>query len=161
MKILVMSDSHGHDEYMQQAIRRERPFDALIHLGDIMGSEDKLKSIAKVPVYMVSGNCDLLSRQPLVRIEELGGCRILMAHGDRHNVYFDGIDPLREEARSQDCRVVLFGHTHQPLVDASDPQVLVLNPGSIALPRQSDRQRSYMILEIDAQGTPHPTLEYL
>ena len=33
MKLLILSDSHGEQEFMQLAVRRERP-DAVIHLGD-------------------------------------------------------------------------------------------------------------------------------
>lgn len=40
MKILVVSDTHGHDENLMRVLQREWPIDALIHCGDLEGSED-------------------------------------------------------------------------------------------------------------------------
>ena len=34
MKILVVSDTHGHDENLMRVLQREWPIDALIHCGD-------------------------------------------------------------------------------------------------------------------------------
>ena len=39
MKILVVSDSHGRDENLEQAVMQETPFDMLIHCGDVEGRE--------------------------------------------------------------------------------------------------------------------------
>lgn len=41
MKLLILSDSHGEQEFMQLAVRRERP-DAVIHLGDHCADADRL-----------------------------------------------------------------------------------------------------------------------
>ena len=35
MKILVVSDTHGHDENLMRVLQREWPIDALIHCGDL------------------------------------------------------------------------------------------------------------------------------
>ena len=58
MKILIVSDSHGRDRYLEQVIEREKPIDMLLHLGDLEGSEDYICSIAPCPVEMISGNND-------------------------------------------------------------------------------------------------------
>jgi putative phosphoesterase len=49
---------------------------------------------------------------------------------------------------SNDADIVIFGHSHKELVDTSDKPIL-LNPGSISLPRNKDLQKSYVIIEIE------------
>ena len=39
MKILIVSDTHRRDENLKFVIEEEKPFDMLIHLGDVEGSE--------------------------------------------------------------------------------------------------------------------------
>ena len=84
--------------------------------------------------------------------------RIFITHGHRYNVYSDR-DILKQNARLQGCDIAMYGHTHVPEIDLED-DVWVLNPGSIALPRQPGRQPSYMIMEIDASGKAQFTMHY-
>lgn len=57
MKLLILSDSHGEQEFMQLAVRRERP-DAVIHLGDHCADADRLaEEFCGLPVLSVCGNC--------------------------------------------------------------------------------------------------------
>ena len=59
MKLLILSDSHGEQEFMQLAVRRERP-DAVIHLGDHCADADRLaEEFCGLPVLSIRGNCDL------------------------------------------------------------------------------------------------------
>ena len=37
MKVLVVSDSHGHHDLLRKAIGQEAPIDMLIHAGDVEG----------------------------------------------------------------------------------------------------------------------------
>ena len=53
------------------------------------------------------------------------------------------------------CRVVVFGHSHQPFVD-DDGSLLLLNPGSAVDPRRA-KVPTVAILEIVA-GQPKATL---
>ena len=148
MKILLVSDSHGRDEYLLAAMEAERPFDALIHLGDFQTDEEAVEEMAGVPVFMVAGNCDYYTRLSDVRILELEGHRIFMAHGHNHGVRWGDVRRLKNTARKNRCDIVMFGHTHCPVEDRSDPDLLILNPGSISLPRQSGRAHTYMVLDL-------------
>ena len=38
MKVLIVSDTHGRDENLEEAVYREAPFDYLIHCGDVEGT---------------------------------------------------------------------------------------------------------------------------
>ncbi len=160
MKVLIVSDSHRHDQNLADVIGRVGHIDHLIHLGDAEGSEDYIEQIAGCPVHIVAGNCDFFSRFPYEDILVLGGYRILITHG--HHFYVTmGLQELRNEAKAQNCRIAMFGHTHRPVLDYSDKEVTVVNPGSISFPRQEGRCPTYMIMEIDREGEVHFTLNYL
>ena len=87
MKLLILSDSHGEQEFMQLAVRRERP-DAVIHLGDHCADADRLaEEFCGLPVLSVRGNCDLWGpprAETLLRTFE--GVRIFGTHGHRYGV---------------------------------------------------------------------------
>jgi len=59
MNILVISDSHGRRERIEEALARQiKKPDAIIFLGD--GLRDITSAeIGDIPVYAVSGNCDM------------------------------------------------------------------------------------------------------
>lgn len=160
MKILIMSDSHNHDINVEKAIKKEAPLDALLHLGDAQGSEAYIEKLAGCPVYMVAGNCDYFSRLPTVRFVEFGKYRIMLTHG---HYYYVSVGPkdLVEEAKTNHCNIVIYGHTHRPVMDGTDGEVLVLNPGSISFPRQEDKKPSYMVMQIDEKGEANFRLTYL
>ena len=159
MKILVISDSHGYDENVMRALEEEQPIDALIHLGDSQGSADEIRYLADCESYMVAGNCDFFSGLPEMAVAEIAGHRIMMTHGHHHSVN-SGTKYLVYEARENGCDIALYGHTHIPEIDSSDPDVLVMNPGSISLPRQSGRQPSYLVIEVGEDGVLQPELKF-
>lgn len=160
MKILIMSDSHSHDANVKKAIEKEGPLDALVHLGDSQGSEEYIRRIAGCPVYMVAGNCDYFTDLPIVAYVRFGRHKAMLTHGHYHYVSV-GCQDLLEEAKANGCDIVMFGHTHRPLLDGTDGEVLVLNPGSISFPRQEGKQPSYMVMEIEEQEEVHVRLNYL
>ena len=59
-----------------------------------------------------------------------------------------------------DCDVVMFGHTHVPLIKEKK-DMLLLNPGSISLPRQSGREKTYIVLRAGEKGMLIPELKHL
>lgn len=162
MKILVLSDSHGEDRYVAMALDREWPIDALFHLGDLQEDEDEFKEILAgedIPVFLVKGNCDYFADYPPSRIVELAGHRILMAHGHGYYVNF-GTKDLAADALANNCDIAIYGHTHRPEIDDSTPGLLILNPGSIAFPRQPGREKSYMILDLEEGTAPEAELRF-
>ena len=163
MKVLVMSDSHGRDSNVMEALEREMPFDVLIHLGDTQEDEEEFCMCVAgedIPVYLVSGNCDLFADYPPARIVTLAGHRLLLAHGHTHYVNY-GTQELAADAKGNRCEIALYGHTHRPEIDESDPELMILNPGSISYPRQSPRRRTYMILTLEPGKCPEVELRQL
>lgn len=159
MKILVVSDTHGHDENLMRALQRELPIDALIHCGDLEGSEGYIPEAVECPCYFVRGNNDFFSDLPKEEEFTLGNYRILVTHGHLYGVSMSTC-VLEEEARSRQVQVVMFGHTHYPYLEEME-DLTVLNPGSLSYPRQPGRKPSYLVMEIDEQGKAHYEHRYL
>lgn len=156
MKILIVSDTHGRHSNLLHTIEKVRPIDLMIHLGDIIGNEDYIKQIAPCKVEMVAGNNDFFSDVPKEKIIKIGNYTVMLTHG--HGVYY-GINQIKEAARKNQAEIVMFGHTHVPMINLSD-DIWVINPGSISLPRQSGGAPTFIIMDIDSDGKAHFTLNY-
>lgn len=152
-KVLIISDTHQSDRNMKYVIEEESPLDMIIHLGDAEGSEGKMAEWANegCEIYAVRGNNDFYS--PLEREMEVdfGPHRIFMTHGHYYHVSF-GVEDLYEEAVARGCDIAMFGHIHRPYLDTVEG-VTILNPGSLSYPRQQGRQPTYMIMNMDDEGT--------
>jgi putative phosphoesterase len=98
----------------------------ILHAGDVGGAAilDELRLIA--PVRAVSGNTDPPD-DPELSTElnvEVNGLRVHVSHG--HEV---GSPTPQKLAERYDADVVVYGHTHRPLVTRKDG-VLFVNPGA-------------------------------
>ena len=80
-RVLLISDTHGFHENLEEVVRREAPFDRVLHMGDTEGWDPVIKEIVGVPVEIVSGNCDWASDLPSEKTVTIGGIRIFMTHG--------------------------------------------------------------------------------
>ena len=83
----------------------------------------------------------------------------MLTHGHYYNVSA-GLELLKNEAIARGANIVMFGHTHRPLINIDD-EVTIINPGSLSYPRQDGRRPSYIIMEIDDKGEAHYTINYL
>ena len=128
MRVLVVSDSHGNVDNMVRAVEWVQP-DYVLHLGDCQRDLEALRrEFPGLAMEGVPGNCDWGSYDQKERLIELGGVRILMLHGHTRNVKSS---PMAAMYAAKECgaQVLLFGHTHVPLVD-NDGTLLTLNPGA-------------------------------
>lgn len=154
MKILVVSDTHGKVENLRETIGIEKP-DRIYHLGDGLGVEDKIWMMTTADLEIVAGNCDMGSGLMNEIVLEVGKHVILLTHGHYYNVNY-GYDQLIEAAKRKGCDIVLFGHTHVPVIEYRACEgygpVTLANPGSIASPRQNGREHTYLIIEVDNEG---------
>jgi len=141
LKILVLSDSHGWNSAMLEAIELELP-DMILHLGD--KSEDCeciVEQYPQIPIRTVKGNSDLL-RGGLDRDEfVLEGKRFFMTHGHLYGVKM-GKDGIINTGLNKGIDILLFGHIHTPFFDEIDGMT-ILNPGCIGL-----NQKCYAIIEL-------------
>lgn len=155
MRIGLISDTHGR--------LRPEVFDLLagvehiLHAGDV-GPADLLGELEAIaPVTGVWGNTDgfdVRSRFPEVATVELEGVRIVVAHG--HQLGTPTPAGLREAHAGAD--VIVYGHTHRPLVDRGTP--LVVNPGSAGAPRFGI-PASLGILTLGPRGSREPTAKLI
>jgi phosphoesterase, MJ0936 family len=159
MKILVVSDSHGRTHNLEKVIEKVQPIDLMIHLGDFENSEDYINAIAPCRIEMVSGNNDYFADAEKEKLITIGNYSIFLSHGHRYGVNF-GTDRIKEAALQMGADIVMFGHTHQPLIDLTG-KVWAINPGSISQPRQENRIPTFIIMDIDSAGKAHFTLNYL
>lgn len=160
MKVLIVSDSHNKCYYLERALEKVKPIDLLIHLGDFEGDERFIQGIVNCQVVMVSGNNDYFTEIPREDFIQLGKYYIMITHGHKYGVNY-GIEQIKEVASFNGANIVMFGHTHRPMIDLSDDNIWVINPGSISQPRQYGRIPSFIIMDIDNRGEAHFTINYL
>ena len=160
MKVLIVSDTHGREQNLAEALEQTGPIDQLIHLGDVEGGAEHIRELAgDAPAAIIAGNNDFFCDLPNERIFTLGGHRIFMTHGHGYFVH-SGTLYLKREARKKGADIVMFGHTHKPCME-EDNELLVLNPGSLSLPRQEGHRPTYIVMEIADDGQISYELCYL
>ena len=165
MKILIVSDTHRKDENLKWVIRKTKPFDMLIHLGDAEGSEyEIMKWVDKdCDLEMIMGNNDFFSQLEREKEIMIGKYKVLLTHGHYYNVS-TGPAYLKQEARERGFDIVMFGHTHRPYFDidkSGEKELITLNPGSLSYPRQEGHRPSYMLMKIDDNGEARFEQHYL
>ena len=159
MRILIISDTHKRDENLLRLLERIKPLDLLVHCGDSEKDEAFYISLVQCPIQMVAGNNDFFSGLPREKEFSIGKYKVWLTHG--HNYYVSmGNTILKEEAVSRGVDIVMFGHTHRPVVEVGR-QITAINPGSLAFPRQEGRRPSYILMELDKDGKAHYHLTYL
>lgn len=122
----VVSDTHGL--LRPEALRALAGSDVILHAGDI-GERGVIEALGAIaPVLAVRGNVDggWARLLPERRALELGGARVLLLH-DRALVGPEPFAAAPRRARAE--RVIVFGHSHQPLAERRDG-LLWFNPGS-------------------------------
>ena len=147
MKVLVISDTHGNANCAFRAHSLSEPVDVIIHLGDGAADADLLREALDVPVINVAGNCDLGSAAPREQVWECEGKRILLTHGDLYQVK-RGLAGLLQRAEEIGADAVLFGHTHQGVLE-NHAGLLLVNPGTLS---HAGHHRSYAVLTISPDG---------
>ncbi len=158
MKVLICSDTHRRHDNILKVIEEEGPFNLLIHCGDAEGGEYLISKAANCRSEIVMGNNDYFSELPREAVFSLGGKKVWVTHG--HN-YYVGLDTsiIRNEAQVKGVDVVMFGHTHKPLIEHGS--IISINPGSLSYPRQAERRPSYIILDIDRSNNWSMEIKYL
>lgn len=159
MKILIISDTHRKNENYLKIVETLGALDLVIHLGDVEGSEYTIQEAVSCPVEMVAGNNDFFSDLPSEKMLQIGKYNVLITHGHRYYIGM-GSEMLKKEAVAAGADIVMYGHTHRPVIDISK-KIIALNPGSLSYPRQENRKPSYIIMETDAQGAAHFELRYV
>jgi putative phosphoesterase len=154
MRIGVISDTHGL--LRPEVFEVFGAVDHILHGGDVGRPEilDELETIA--PVTAVYGNTDgweLRGRLPEVATVELDGFTIVVTHGHQ----LGSPTPEKLQAEFPAAEIIVYGHTHRPLLTLVDVVVTVMNPGG-AGPRRFDLPASVGILELEPGIPPRGQL---
>ena len=145
MRLGIISDTHG-------LLRPEvfdvfRQVDHILHGGDVGKWEVMIDLQGIAPVTAVYGNVDppeIRSRLPQVASAELDGFEIVVTHGDQ----FGHPTPEKLHAAFPRAEIIVYGHTHRPLLELVDRTVTVLNPGG-AGPARFGLPPSVGIMELE------------
>ncbi|HET7598985.1 MAG TPA: metallophosphoesterase family protein [Gemmatimonadales bacterium] len=154
MRLGVIADTHGL--LRPEVFEVFSEVDHILHAGDLGPLELLSELQALAPVTAVYGNTDGLdvrARLPQVARLELDGFRIALTHGDQ----FGSPTPERMHAAFPDAELLVFGHTHRPLLTLVDVVVTAMNPGG-AGPRRFDLPASVGILELEPGIPPRGRL---
>lgn len=138
IQLILLSDNHGNRDCLEYIRTTYPEADYYIHCGDAELPDYLLEGFA-----IVQGNNDSYNQFPSRRILSIGEHRIYVCHGHR-DMFFGHFDMLADKAKSNECDVCFFGHTHIPF-DQEIDGVRILNPGSIWMNRDGSKP-SYMVV---------------
>ena len=132
MRLGIISDTHGM--LRPQVFEIFHEVDHILHGGDIGRWELIIELQTLAPVTAVYGNTDGLdirAKVPQVSEVELEGFPIVVTHGDQ----FGSPTPAKLHEAFPNADIIVFGHTHRPLLELVDKTVTVMNPGGAGAPR--------------------------
>lgn len=153
MLVLVVSDTHGQFGSLRAARDQAKSVDWLLHGGDLIDDLGEVARLFAMPpdrCRAVAGNCDFPVQEPLELLQEVEGVRIWLTHGHRFDVK-RSLSKLAHAGAERGARVVVFGHTHVPVL-VENHGVLLFNPGSPTQPRQAGRPGSVGLLHVHQGG---------
>jgi putative phosphoesterase len=108
--------------------------DHILHAGDVGKPEILIELEAIAPVTAVYGNADppeIHAQLPQVASVELDGFAIVVTHGDQ----LGHPTPETLHAAFPRAEIIVYGHTHKPLLELVDRTVTVMNPGGAGAAR--------------------------
>ena len=143
VKYGIISDTHvlkndNPDELkslVEQLNKAFKDVDMILHAGDIC-DENFLEEIKKIaPTKCVAGNMDNIAD-----LEDF----IKFSVG-RYNIGLIHAPPEDLEAffKENQLNILIHGHTHQPIIEGTEYNTLILNPGSPTKPKAPPPKRGF------------------
>ncbi len=155
MRLGIISDTHGL--LRPEVFEVFKDVDQILHAGDV-GPLDLLTELEAIaPVTAVYGNTDGMDvRAKLRRVAtvEVDGFNIVVTHGDQ---FGRGVKPQQLQQAFPAADLIIYGHSHMPLLETVDVVVTVMNPGA-AGPRRFDIPASVGIIELEPGIPPRGRL---
>ncbi|ADL12840.1 phosphodiesterase [Acetohalobium arabaticum] len=163
MKLGVVSDTHGSLSAWKETVKYLEDTDMILHAGDLLyhGARNPLPSGYDTEglvkelngfcgnLLAVKGNVDALVDDwvlpyPLSDYSVVidNGRKIVIYHGYQHESKAERV----EFAEQFGADILIYGHTHKPLLERIKG-VILLNPGSAALPKQDPSQPTIAVIE--------------
>jgi len=132
VRVGVISDTHGF--LRPEVFDVFEHVDHILHAGDVGKPEILIELEAIAPVTAVYGNVDgpeLRARLTQVAEVELEGFVVVVTHGDQ----FGHPTPAALHEAFPKAEIIVYGHSHKPLLELVDRTVTVMNPGGAGGPR--------------------------
>lgn len=157
----MLADTHlraGLDRLPRQVVDAVGRADAVVHAGDVVSrmALDELRRLATVHAVLGNNDVELDGLLPTELDLELGGVRTAVVHDGGPSV---GRAP-RLARRYPDAAVVVFGHSHVPVNDATSSGQLLFNPGS-PTQRRSEPLPTFGRLRLGGGRVVEHTIELL
>ena len=155
MRVAVLADTHwkGSDAVPEQVLSLLKDADVIIHAGDLK-CERVLDSLGQGtrPVLAVRGNNFELDLAPLpdVRVEDLNGFKVGIAHDIGPLDPFAAYAKKPEDIFGEHVDCVIFGQTHHPFFDVFHG-VPFINPGSATDQDHSGAPGTLALLDINGR----------
>ena len=154
MTLVVLSDTHGRSDRVEQVLSMHKSCDGVLFLGDCLRDVIGVRG-----VISVRGNCDgslMSDGTPTEQMMCFDGVRILVMHGHTHSVK-SGTDRAIAYALAKGADVLVYGHTHVPderyypagseiAGEITERPIYVFNPGSLGAPH--DGRPSFGVIQI-------------
>ena len=146
-KLVIVSDTHGKSEGVAALSGILQENDYIVHLGD--GASEIYKLLDEYPekTYFCAGNCDFAPHFPARGELEVEKVRIFYCHGHEYGVK-SGLQSLARAAKSRNCEIALYGHTHCADITEIDG-VTLINPGSFQRKVGSGGSYCYLVINGD------------
>ena len=159
MKLLIASDLHGSRGASEKLVSLENHFNfyKIFLLGDIGYSGarnvppidyypiDVYKNLNEIKdkLVIIRGNCDSRVDEYVLnkkfydkKVLKISGYKFYLTHGD---IYNESSFNLKEND------FYLYGHTH--VYELTNKEYIVLNPGSLSLPK-INKEKTYIIIDL-------------
>jgi len=154
VRLGVISDTHGL--LRPEVFQVLEHVDHILHAGDVGRPDLLIELAALAPVTAVYGNTDgpdLRARLPQIAELELDGFAVVVTHGDQ----FGHPTPDALHAAFPRAEIIVYGHTHKPLLELVDRTDTVMNPGGAGRARFGIAP-SVGIMELEAGIPPRARL---
>lgn len=156
MRLGVIADTHGL--LRPEVLRVFEQVDHILHAGDVGEWEVMIALGALAPVTAVWGNVDppeIRAKLAPVAAVRLDGFDIVVTHG--HELPGGSPTPRKLVTAFPKADIIVFGHTHRPLLELMDRTVTVMNPGGAGAAR-FDLKPSVGIMELEPGIPPRARL---
>lgn len=143
-KVLVVSDTHTHNDKWIELINKLKP-NVILHCGDHCTQEEIMNKYA---TYWVAGNNDIYGEE--IKIFNIENVKFILMHGHQAS----RIDlkkwklNLIQLAKQNNVNVLVYGHSHIQDIDEID-NIIAINPGSLEYPRNPELLPTYITFDVD------------
>jgi hypothetical protein len=154
MRLGIISDTHGM--LRPEVLDVFGKVDHILHGGDVGEWHVMVALEALAPVTAVYGNVDdmgIRAKLPQVATLRLDGFDIVVTHGDQ----FGTPTPALLHEVYPKAEIIVYGHTHRPLLELVDRTVTVMNPGGAGAAR-FNLKPSVGIMELEPGIPPRARL---